>query len=839
MLNFTLNSDPLKKLKEAACYENLAMHGLPLRWIPASSDMATIAGYSALAASKHFLKYPGDVSNVLGVLAGDMNNSKWGKQIKAMYSYNVMAHVPHEDSNFNVSSKEIGHMLAQHKDLPEIKLADSILAGVKNTELLRSATLRRELFDAVVHDEAPLFSSIEARTFSDFFSAEMDGGEFVDYYAERAEQNENMPINADARRWLVYSNYITALVPRMGAPMDAHRFCAQALEKATRKLVALFSRPDRCRTRAEFEEALLCSEVLSAVVCLTNSKLPMYCCLEACRAQVTPEDYADLFEFVNASMSTVFLGPDFNYTAIIPEISREILGREYRAAAPKEILRKYKTYVAAQSQPNLSPEERLIQEDILDKLVNSYPRQINEMERIEVDNIFLASMALPYPVILAGYASELHKLAVREGTFYEFLSAVDQTERVIDLYNECTSFFLISSLPAQFSSHVANGVSFIRLAGKGGVSTEDMDDADKQAMVDEIDAHRDVLNGVFADSARLINPTMSKFQMMEVEHTLAAISEISVDSADALLKDKGDRSEIQEKLAEISRVSSGAALTIDSKRLVQLSNEIVAMEEKISNAGTVAQKEEALIAKSKKLLAGLFLSPAAEPTEAEESSATDEALHMVIELEQSLAFVKGELAGTKSSLHDQVTKTKSLESQLSSQQQSISSGEVAKQIPAPLLKMFKDEGANITPAETLEILDYTLGDSILILPSAIASAKESYYLGSGRILREVTTLCTDYLAGLKEGLSDDMARKCFASKVFRANESTTVSESIDLRAQREFMHDGKKEYFDKHLAIGNKASNQRHIRIYFKADLTNSRIVVAYCGNHLDTTQSS
>lgn len=166
----------------------------------------------------------------------------------------------------------------------------------------------------------------------------------------------------------------------------------------------------------------------------------------------------------------------------------------------------------------------------------------------------------------------------------------------------------------------------------------------------------------------------------------------------------------------------------------------------------------------------------------------------------------------------------------------IETGKGTVEIPDAVIN-YLTTGAIATVPDALVIAQHTLGDKVVILPSAIGSAEESEYGQPDRVLREITVLATMFLSSL-EGGGTEVARKLFPTSVYRAGESDSVVQNEKLIAYRKFSYQGEKQIFTAHLAMGSSHSKTKHIRIYFKPEIENNRVVVAYCGRHLPAATS-
>ncbi|WP_124946352.1 hypothetical protein [Klebsiella pneumoniae] len=69
---------------------------------------------------------------------------------------------------------------------------------------------------------------------------------------------------------------------------------------------------------------------------------------------------------------------------------------------------------------------------------------------------------------------------------------------------------------------------------------------------------------------------------------------------------------------------------------------------------------------------------------------------------------------------------------------------------------------------------------------------------------------------------------------YSANESETVERSATLSKMREFDYDGKKVKMFQHVRIGTARAKNETIRVHFLVDKDKRKIIIGYCGEHLD-----
>lgn len=142
----------------------------------------------------------------------------------------------------------------------------------------------------------------------------------------------------------------------------------------------------------------------------------------------------------------------------------------------------------------------------------------------------------------------------------------------------------------------------------------------------------------------------------------------------------------------------------------------------------------------------------------------------------------------------------------------------------------------LTPEYILQVFQKLYPNELVILESAIKSAKDAYNFELGSRLVTLMQSLVDYNQAIREGKSDSEARLILGSS-YASNESDSVTKNTKLRAQREFTYEGDTVAFLAHVGIGKGYGTQHVIRIHFK--VIDGRVVIAYCGERLDTTTTS
>lgn len=142
-----------------------------------------------------------------------------------------------------------------------------------------------------------------------------------------------------------------------------------------------------------------------------------------------------------------------------------------------------------------------------------------------------------------------------------------------------------------------------------------------------------------------------------------------------------------------------------------------------------------------------------------------------------------------------------------------------------------------TPVDVLAYLQVVSGDRVEILESAWKSAKASEkFAYSERMLDLLDTLVNPYFDSLAAGNPDSVSRELLGG-AYVAKESDATSNCGKMRAQREFIYQGQRMYFERHLRVGSGIGNQVCMRIYFQ--IIDSKIVIAYAGEHLEIASTN
>lgn len=163
--------------------------------------------------------------------------------------------------------------------------------------------------------------------------------------------------------------------------------------------------------------------------------------------------------------------------------------------------------------------------------------------------------------------------------------------------------------------------------------------------------------------------------------------------------------------------------------------------------------------------------------------------------------------------------------------------EVTTPLPFDLFKKIII-GAQPNPLEILSFFELEAPDRVVVLPSAKVSADEANDYRNGHRLAElVQRLLYPYFDAIQSGEADATARKILGNNNYAAKESQGVEQNRSLRSQREFEYNGETYYFQRHLSLGRNYGTADSIRLYF--EIIEGKVVIAYCGKHLDSVQTN
>jgi hypothetical protein len=141
---------------------------------------------------------------------------------------------------------------------------------------------------------------------------------------------------------------------------------------------------------------------------------------------------------------------------------------------------------------------------------------------------------------------------------------------------------------------------------------------------------------------------------------------------------------------------------------------------------------------------------------------------------------------------------------------------------------------SISPESVLLVVAAIWPEELVVLESAFKSSRKSASFKFGKtLLEQLSKLASKYRDGIIRG-GDSEARKVFGKGEYAATESETVMNSDAAMKRRTFSYKGKKTRMLAHLKIGTKDSVAETLRTHFHWDATILKIVIGYCGPHLD-----
>lgn len=140
----------------------------------------------------------------------------------------------------------------------------------------------------------------------------------------------------------------------------------------------------------------------------------------------------------------------------------------------------------------------------------------------------------------------------------------------------------------------------------------------------------------------------------------------------------------------------------------------------------------------------------------------------------------------------------------------------------------------MTPYTTLKFIESCWPARVFIHQRAWDSSEDSKKFNEpSRLFNLLWILVTDYWADLVKGIGDAQARKHFG-KSYSAKESERASKNDKARKLRTIDYKGHPFTVFPHLKIGVDESAEGGIRVHFDWDAIDKKIVIGYCGKHLD-----
>lgn len=162
----------------------------------------------------------------------------------------------------------------------------------------------------------------------------------------------------------------------------------------------------------------------------------------------------------------------------------------------------------------------------------------------------------------------------------------------------------------------------------------------------------------------------------------------------------------------------------------------------------------------------------------------------------------------------------------------------APAVDTTLLRRVASARDSLTPSEVLAYFSQLAGSRLVVLDSAWRSAAEypGAFSSTERLFDLLDKLLFPYLDAINAGTPDTQARGIFGSKAYCARESDTTLSDARLRVLREFVWQGEKRLFVRHLRVSNQTGLEG-MRVYF--DIIDGQVVIAYVGPHLPVSTSN
>tara|TARA_R110002167_G_scaffold365962_1_gene592232 strand:- start:4081 stop:5697 length:1617 start_codon:yes stop_codon:yes gene_type:complete len=197
----------------------------------------------------------------------------------------------------------------------------------------------------------------------------------------------------------------------------------------------------------------------------------------------------------------------------------------------------------------------------------------------------------------------------------------------------------------------------------------------------------------------------------------------------------------------------------------------------------------------------------------------------------SFEMEKMEIEDKNESLTEEIRSNSYTISELKRQLGGANSGE--QLLNAELIQILSESlSHDPNPEQCLKLVEAIYPSRIVVLDSALASARDSISFRQGRkLIGLLFKLATEYIDVLSQG-GDSKAKDIFG-KAYSANESETVEKNQELSKIRQFTYNGEDIYMFKHLRIGVADNITETIRVHFHWDSKKSTIAIGYCGPHL------
>ncbi len=136
----------------------------------------------------------------------------------------------------------------------------------------------------------------------------------------------------------------------------------------------------------------------------------------------------------------------------------------------------------------------------------------------------------------------------------------------------------------------------------------------------------------------------------------------------------------------------------------------------------------------------------------------------------------------------------------------------------------------------LQRAEEEMGDTLLFLESAKESAAGSQYKDPEKVFQAFEALAEVgalYFSSKKHHESIGPLEDLFSKRGFKYAAQDSPTTVGKFAAQRTFPYVGRRVRFSRHLTLGG-GSRENCIQVYFDFDEKNAKVVVGYCGVHLD-----
>lgn len=220
---------------------------------------------------------------------------------------------------------------------------------------------------------------------------------------------------------------------------------------------------------------------------------------------------------------------------------------------------------------------------------------------------------------------------------------------------------------------------------------------------------------------------------------------------------------------------------------------------------------------------------------AEYADLLEDAMNQMTAKDNSISDLQAELQEREERVSELEANVQSLKHSLTGMRQSsVAADDEALAVIQPLRDAVSSlvEG-NPNPAQSLSIIQTLFPDRIVVLESAVSSARDSEsFRNGGKAFTLLWKLANDYWTALSEGGGDAEGRKVFGQNGFAQNEGSALTN--EGKKRRTFEYKGQDILMEKHLKIGIKDSVAETFRIHFAWVAADNAVIIGHCGKHLD-----